>query len=94
MTESDTLKAVVMLTGTVHERGGGRRIRVPVVAEDVAHVAVLAGVDLQSQHAGRLKPYLAVTFSQRQQLKASAVALLRMPFRAASRVTASAVAGR
>jgi len=58
--------------------GGGRRAPVAVVFEDVAHVAVLAGADLQGQHAGRLEARLAVALRQRQQAQAGAVAVLGM----------------
>src|SRR5471032_1292355 len=54
------------------------RALVTVVDQDVAHVAVLAGADLQCQRAARFKPGLAEALSQRQQTQAGAVAVLGM----------------
>jgi len=58
--------------------GGRWRALVAVVDEDVAHMAVLAGADLQGQHAGRLQPRFAVALGQRQQAETGAVAMLWM----------------
>ena len=46
--------------------GGGRRALVTIVLQDVMYVAVLAGADLQGQHAARFKPRLAIALGQRQ----------------------------
>src|ERR1019366_6080204 len=54
------------------------RVFVTVVGEDVAHMAVLAGTDLQSQHAACFQPWFAVTPSQREQAQAGTIAMLWM----------------
>jgi hypothetical protein len=51
---------------------------ITVVFQDVVHMAVLAGADLQVQHASRLQSHLAVALGHRQPAKAGAVAVLRM----------------
>ena len=70
------------------------RALVAVVHQDVAHVAVLAGTDLQCEHAARFKSGLAETLSQRQQTQAGAVAMLGCLFSCISRVTARRWPGR
>src|SRR5690606_6608235 len=57
----------VGMVGADPVAGNDRRALVTVIDQDVAHVAVLAGADLQGQRAGRLKPDLAVALGQRQQ---------------------------
>jgi hypothetical protein len=53
-------------------------VPVAVVGEDVAHMPVLAGADLQGQYAGRFQSRLAIAFGQRQQSQASPIAMLWM----------------
>ena len=45
--------------------GNGRDALVAVVLQDVVHMAVLAGADLQGQHASRFEAHLAIALSQR-----------------------------
>lgn len=54
----------------------GVRHPVPVVDQDVVDVTVLAGTNLQSQHAGRLQAGIAVALGQLEQAEAGAVAVL------------------
>ncbi len=57
----------------------GRRFAlISVVFQDVVYLAVLAGTDLQGQHAGRLQPNRAIALGQRQQAKAGTVAMFWM----------------
>ena len=59
--------------------GGHRVAPVAVVLQDVVYMAVLAGADLQGQRARRFEPFFSVALGQRQQTKAGAIAVLRMP---------------
>ena len=65
----DTEPGGAGLVGADPLASGDRRALIADVGEDVAHVAVLAGANLQGEHAGRFKPYLSIALGQRQRAR-------------------------
>jgi hypothetical protein len=66
------------MVGTDPVTGRWQRALVALVGQDVAHMAVAAGADLQGVTASCLKPRLAVTPGQRQQAQAGTIAVFRV----------------